>query len=171
MYLTDEDNGLGVTDVQFLAPSATPGAIFYANLIDPSPIIRTGMDELDNFYRWRKTFQRVTAVEPDWLWQESENTLYIHNPIERYSCAVQRDFPYTDTLKLPLKGSVWVRQYSLAAANYLYGGILAKYQGAIPGPVGNITLDQGKREQAQAKMDVLQAQLEAMQETTPMKQD
>lgn len=170
-YLEGEDNGLGVADVQFLAPSAQPGAIFYANLIDPTPILKTGIDDLDAFFRWRKTFQRVTGVEPDWNYVESENVLLIHNPIERYYCAAMIDWPYEDTLKLPLRGAIWVKDYALAQATYTYGEILAKYGGAVPGPVSGITLDQGKRAEATARIDKLMASLRLMQETTPLQID
>lgn len=170
-YREGEDNGLGVVDVQFMAPTAQPGAIFYANLIDPTPVLKTGVDDLDSFFRWRKTFQRVTGIEPDWHYDESENVLLIHNPIDRYYAAASIDFPYTDTLKLPHRGGVWVRDYALAASTYTLGDILARYSGAVPGPVDNLTLDQGMRQEGATRMEKLMEQLRKMQETTPLQID
>lgn len=170
-YLVGEDNGMGVVDVQFVAPTSTPGAIFYANLIDPTPILKTGVDDLDTFYRWRKTFQRVTAITPDWYFSEEENCLYIHNPIERYHATAFIDKYWTDTEKLPYRGADWVKQYAVARARYQYGEILSKFSGAIPGPVQNLTLDQTKRAEAKEAMDKLEEKLFGMQESTPLHLD
>lgn len=167
-YRENEDNGLGVTDVQFFAPTSTPGAIFYANLIDPTPIMRTGLDDLSTFYNWRKTFSRVTGITPDWYWDESENALYIHNPIERYYAACQIDFPYTTTESLPYRGGNWVKRYAIATCRYQYGDILSKYQGMIPGPSQALTLDQGKRAEATSQIQRLEEELFGMQESAPM---
>src|SRR4051812_16757653 len=83
-YLKGQDMGLGVVEVSFVEPNPVPTEIFYGNLIDPAPLFRTGVDEYDTFLRWRKTWQRVTSVMPQWLYDEDRKTLYIHNPIERF---------------------------------------------------------------------------------------
>lgn len=164
-YLEGVDVGCGVASVSFVEPNPVPTEIFYGNLINPAPLFRTGLDEYDTFLRWRKTWQRVTSIMPDWFYDEYEQCLYIHNPIERYLCGVICFFPYPNTQSLPPLGSRWVKEYALARAKYLQADIWQKFSGAIPGPVKDIQLDSGKRELAKQEIEALRQQLFAMQQS------
>ena len=166
-YLQGQDVGLGIVDVQFVEPNPVPTEIFYGNLINPAPLFRTGLDEYDSFLRWRKTWQRVTSIRPDWFYDEFERALYIHNPIERYQCGLFAYFPFDNTEELTFTGADWVKRYSLARARYLQGELWLKFSGAIPGPVKDIQLDAGKRDAAQMELDKLMEQLKGMQRLTP----
>lgn len=166
-YLEGENVGLGVVNVQFVEPNPVPTEIFYGNLINPAPLFRLGLDEYDTFLRWRKTWQRVTSVRPDWYYDESETCLYIHNPIERYQAGVFCYWPWERTETLSYTGADWVKRYSLARARHLLGETWMKFSGAIPGPGQNIQLDQARREVAQQEIDKLMEQLKGMQLHTP----
>lgn len=166
-YLEGEDVGLGVAKVDFVEPNPVPTEIFYGNLINPAPLFRLGLDEYDTFLRWRKTWQRVTSIRPDWYYDDSEQCLYIHNPIERYMAGVICYFPWERTETLSMTGSDWVKRYALAKAQLRLGEIWMKYSGAIPGPGRNIQLDNQKREAAKQEVDKLETQLKGMQLTTP----
>lgn len=166
-YLQGADVGQGVARVDFVEPNPVPTEIFYGNLINPAPLFRTGLDEYDMFLRWRKTWQRVTSIRPDWFYDEYEQALYIHNPIERYHAGVFCYFPQTDPSKLNLVGADWVKRYALARSRLLLGEVWMKFSGAIPGPLQNMQLDQQKRDKAQEEIDKLMEQLKGMQTSTP----
>lgn len=166
-YLQGVNVGLGVAKVDFVEPNPVPTEIFYGNLINPAPLFRTGLDEYDVFLRWRKTWQRVTSIKPDWFYDDMEQALYIHNPIERYQCGIFCYFPHERTEKLTYTGSDWVKRFSLAKAKLQLGELWMKFSGAIPGPGQNIQLDQQKRETAQNEVDKLMEQLKGMQLHTP----
>lgn len=140
-------------------------------MINPAPLFRTGLDEYDTFLRWRKTWSRVTSIRPDWLYDDVEHALYIHNPIERYQCGVFCYWPHTTTDGLNYTGADWVKRYALASCKYQLGELFLKFGGAIPGPMQNIQLDQQKRELAQAEIDKLMEQLKGMMLTTPFSID
>ena len=167
-YLQGYDVDQGIVDVQFVEPNPVPTEIFYGNLINPAPLFRLGLDEYDVFLRWRKTWQRVTSVKPDWWYDETEQTLYIHNPIERYQCAVFFYSSYTTTKNLPPVGALWVKQYALEKSRFLLGEVWSKYSGAIPGPIQNLQLDQNKRTMAEDRLKELMIQLKGMQKSTPV---
>ncbi len=162
-YLKDADVGFGVAEVHFVEPNPVPTEMFYGNLINPAPIFRTGLDELDGFMRWKKVWQRVTSTRPDWFYDDARNCLYIHNPIERYQCAVFTYGPYASTATLPHSGALWVKEYALEASRYLYGDTMSKFSGAIPGPVKDIQLDSQKRDKAEARLEKLREKLQGMQ--------
>lgn len=162
-YMEEVDVGYGVADVSFVEPNPVPTEIFYGNLINPAPLFRTGLDEYDTFLRWRKTWQRVTSIRPDWFYDDDARTLYIHNPIERYLCGVICYFPYSNTRSLTPVGARWVKEYALARARFIQGDLWMKFSGAIPGPVKDIQLDSSRREDAKAEMDKLKEQLKGMQ--------
>lgn len=164
----DSVGSQGVTEVNFVDNMPSPTEVFYGNLISPAPLIKTGLDEYDSFLRWRKTWQRVTSVMPDWLYDPYEKVLYIHNPIERYHAGVVSMDDFTRTEDLPSFEAKWVRDYTLARSRYLYGDILAKFSGAIPGPVKDITLDGGKRAEGEKQMESLITSLKASQHLTSM---
>jgi len=167
-YLKGEDIGDGIIDVTFVEPYPTPTEIFYGNLIDPAPILRSGLDEYDAWMRWQKTWKRVMSVTPDWYYDEADKVLYVHNPISRYQCTIFYAKTVSKTEDLDSFGSRWVKEYALQRAKYTYGEILAKFSGAIPGPVKDIQLDQSKREQAQARIDALEEQLRGAQTSSPL---
>jgi hypothetical protein len=166
-YLQGVNVGLGVARVDFVEPNPVPTEIFYGNLINPAPLFRTGMDEYDTFLRWRKTWQRVTSIRPDWFYDDMEEALYIHNPIERYQAGVFCYWPHERTEKLPAAGADWVKRYALARSRLLLGEVWMKFSGAIPGPAKDIQLDQSKREKAQEEIDKLMEQLKGMQLHSP----
>lgn len=167
-YLEGVDVGFGVVRVDFVEPNPVPTEIFYGNLINPAPLFRTGLDEYDSFLRWRKTWQRVTSIRPDWLYDEGEETLYIHNPIERYQAGVFTVWPYTRTEDLNMTGADWVKRYSVAKARYMLGELWSKFSGAVPGPAQNLQLDAQRRNEARLDLDNLMAQLKGMQLHTPV---
>jgi hypothetical protein len=162
-YMEGVDVGYGVASVSFVESVPAPTEVFYGNLISPAPIMRTGLDEYDTFMRWRKTWMRVTSVQPDWFYDDADGVLYIHNPLERYHCGVMCYFPYPNCQSLPPVGARWVKEYALAKARYLQGDIWMKFSGAIPGPVKDIQLDNSKRESAAKEMETLKNQLFGMQ--------
>lgn len=167
-YLRGTDVDQGVVDVQFVEPNPVPTEIFYGNLINPAPLFRLGLDEYDTFLRWRKTWQRVTSVRPDWYYDENDQVLYISNPIERYQAAVFFYSSYTNTKGLDAVGAQWVKEYALEKARYLLGEQWAKYSGAVPGPVQNLQLDQQKRQLANERLTELRTQLKGMARSAPI---
>ena len=170
-YLEGVDVGLGIAQVDFVERSQLPAEVFYGSMINPAPMIRTGLDEYDMFLRWRKTWQRVTSVQPDWFYEETEQVLFIHNPIERYHAGVICYWPHTDTAKLSLTGADWVKRYSLARSKLLLGETWMKFSGAIPGPAQNLQLDNQRRELAQTEIDKLMEQVKGMMLTAPIMVD
>lgn len=170
-YFIGEDLGDDVGYVSFVEPYPTPTEIFYGNLIDPAPILRTGLEDYDMFMRWRTTWQRVMSVLPDYYYDASHKVLYVHNPIARYHCTAFYYKGIRETSKLDSFGSQWVKEFALQKAKYTYGEILAKFSGAIPGPLKDLQLDQNKREQAQAQLTALTEQLKAAQVSCPVQLD
>jgi len=167
-YLRNVNLGQGPVEVSFVEPNPVPTEIFYGNLIDPAPLFRTGLDEYDIFLRWRKTWMRITSVQPQWVYDDARKVLMIHNPIERYHVGLVCYASYTSTVRLPISGAQWVKQYALETARFLYGEIMSKFQGVIPAPGQNLVLDQQKRERAQARIDKLLEQVRGMQTLTPI---
>ena len=164
-YLVGEDIGQAIITVSFVEPNPVPTEIFYGNLINPAPLFRLGLDEYDTFLRWRRVWQRVTSVMPNWHYDDLRKTLYIHNPIERYQAGIFMYTNYTDTKHLDDAGAQWVKEFSLEQARYTYGEVLAKFSGAIPGPVKDLQLDNQKRDKAQARLDKLLERLHGMQKS------
>ena len=134
-YLQGANVYMGIVQVDFVEPNPVPTEIFYGNLINPAPLFRTGLDEYDTFLRWRKVWQRVTSIQPQWFYDDGRKTLYIHNPIERYQAGIQMYAPWTDTTALDYTGAQWVKEFTLEQARFTYGEILAKYSGAVPAPL------------------------------------
>jgi len=167
-YLENVNVEQGVIDVQFVEPNPVPTEIFYGNLINPAPLFRLGLDEYDIFLRWRKTWQRVTSVRPDWFYDEVRRTLYIHNPIERYQAAVFYYGNWTDISKVPSHYAQWLKDYALEASRFLLGEVWMKFSGAIPGPLQNLQLDQAKRNLAAERLKELREQIKGMQRAAPI---
>jgi len=170
MYMKGQDIGT-VVNVDFVDTLPTPTEIFYGNLISPAPLLRTGLDEYANFLNWRRTWQRVTSVLPDWLYDDQEKVLYVHNPVERYHCGITAHQRYTDVNVLDFVGANWVRDYALARARYIYGEFLAKFGNAIPAPFKDLSLDNQKRQEANTQMKDLMEHLKAMQVPVPFYTD
>lgn len=170
-YLQNANVYQGIVQVDFVEPNPVPTEIFYGNLINPAPLFRTGLDEYDTFLRWRKVWQRVTSIQPNWYYDDARKTLYIHNPIERYQAGVFMYGPWDRTEDLDAVGSLWVKEYALESARYLYGEVLAKFSGAIPGPLQPLMLDQQKRNNAQTRIDKLREKLQNMQQLPPIQID
>lgn len=170
-YLEGVDVGQGVVQVDFVERLPTPTNIFYGNLIDPAPLMKTGMDDYDTFQRWRKTFMRVTSIQPDWHYDDMNQVLFIHNPIARWMATAWVYGNFEDTATLPAYGANWVKNYALARARYVYGEILSKFSGAIPGPVQNLQLDQQKRQEASQQIEKLITELRNAQFFTPISID
>jgi hypothetical protein len=165
-YLADtlaDPTIMAVVQVDFVDTVPAPTEIFYGNLISPAPIIRTGLDEYDMFLRWRKTWQRVTSVAAQWSFDEDRRVLMIYNPTERYHCGVICHAMHSDTSRLPLIGSTWIKEYALAKSRWQYGDLLMKYSGAIPGPIKDLQMDTSKRDRAQVEIDKLELKLKGMQ--------
>jgi hypothetical protein len=114
---------------------------------------------------------RVTSTTPQWQWDEVRKCLWIHNPIARYRASLLIYHNWPETKQLPQYGCEWVKEYSLTKARYLLGDLWMKFSGAIPGPVKDIQLDQGKREKAETRMRELENELRSAQELTPLSQD
>lgn len=167
-YLEGVDCGQGIVQIDFVEPNPVPTEIFYGNLIDPAPLFRTGLDEYDTFLRWRKVWMRVTSVQPQWRYDEARGVLYIHNPIERYHAGVICYTNWSETTTLSQTAALWVKEYALEASRYLYGEVLAKFGGAIPGPLKELKLDTAKRDKAEAKLEKMREKLQGMQTQTPI---
>lgn len=170
-YLENANVYMGIVQIDFVEPNPVPTEIFYGNLINPAPLFRTGLDEYDTFLRWRKVWSRVTSIKPDWYYDDARKILFIHNPIERYQAGVFMYGPWNRTEELDLTGSIWVKEYALESARYTYGEFLAKYSGAIPGPLQPLILDQQKRTNAQTRIDKLREKLQNMQLFPPIQID
>lgn len=170
-YMKDIDVDQGIADVQFVEPNPVPTEIFYGNLINPAPLFRVGLDEYDTFLRWRKVWQRVTSVRPDWYYDDGTQQLFIHNPIERYQAGVFIYSTFTRTEGLTATGALWVKEYALEESRYQLGDLWMKYSGAIPGPLQNLQLDQNKRQEATNRMKELRDQLKGMQRSAPISID
>lgn len=170
-YLRGVDVGLGIIQVDFVESRPAPTEMFYGNLISPAPLLTRGIDDYDSFLRWRKTWLRVTSVQPDWVYDENERVLCIHNPIERYTGGVQMYFPYTFTQALDTFGAIWVKDYATAKARYIQGEIFAKFSGAIPGPAKDLALDPAKRDEANKQLEELRNKLIGAQQLTPISID
>jgi len=98
-------------------------------------------------------------------------TLYIHNPIERYHAGVTAFENFNRTQDLPPFEAKWCRDFALARSRYLYGDILNKFSGAIPGPVKDLTLDTGKRGEGEKQMTELLTTLKNAQYLTAITAD
>lgn len=170
-YLNGVDVGQGIAMVEFVQKVPVPQQLFWGNLIGVNPIPFSGLDELDSFTRWIKTWTRVTSTKPDWQYDYRRKVLYIHNPVPYYYCAVTWYANYEKTEQLDQFGANWVRDYSFQLSRHSYAEILQKFSGAIPGPVANLQLDGGKREAAKQEIDRLLAHLQQAQDFPPINID
>jgi len=162
-----QDFGFGIWHVSFIEPDPKPSAIFYANLLDVAPIKTGRFGDYDIFLRWRKTFMKVTSVEPEWMWDQNAQTLWIYNPIEAYKASMWWYLPKT-LAQVDLVHERWVKDYLLARCKYLLGLNRSKFQGAIPGPARDITTDGNDlKSEGRDEMKRLEDQLFSMQAETP----
>jgi len=168
-YLKGVDMGQGPIQIDFVQPNPVPAELFWGNLIDPAPLLRNGLDELDSFMRWMKVWMRVTSIQPNWQYDQGNQQLLIWNPLDRYQAGLQYYQPYTDTRMLDrTMGAMWVKDYAFQKSRLQLAEILFKYSGAIPGPLQNLQLDNQKRDKAEAKLKELEDKLFAAQITTPI---
>lgn len=170
-YLRGVDLGTGPASVSFVQTTPLPQDIFWGNLVGVAPMMMNGMGEYDMFLRWQKTWARVTSVQPDWAYDEIEKVLYIHNPIDRWQCGVVAYVQYTNVNALDPFGADWVKQYAFQKARHAYAEIMAKFSGAIPGPVKDLQLDQQKRAEATTKITELENKLFNAQISMPISTD
>lgn len=170
-YLRGVDLGQGPVTVTFVQRLPVPVQLYWGNLIGPIPINFSGMDELDMFMRWQKTWLRVTSAQPDWQYDEMNKVLMIHNPIDFWYCGILCYVNWDKTESLDLFGANWVRDYAFQMARHNYAELLMKYSGAVPGPVKDLQLDQGKRAEAKEQMEKLMLDLKAAQEMSPVSID
>jgi hypothetical protein len=133
---------------------------FTASLVGVAPLLNMEGQDFDMFLTWRKTFQRVTGIEPKWLWEEDEQMLRIYNPVHNSVAGVlvmcSRDF---DHVRLLHKD--WLRRAALANAKEQLGIHRGKFGGALPGPGGtSLTLDATKMiDDARAELEKLNEEL------------
>jgi hypothetical protein len=167
-YLVGVDMGQGPIRVDFVQPNPVPAELFWGNLIDPAPLLRNGLDELDSFLRWMKVWMRVTSIQPNWTYDFANKQLLIWNPLDRYQAGLQWYQPYSDTKGLDQFGAKWVKDYAFQKARHQYAEILSKYSGAIPGPLQNLQFDQQRRDKAEAKLKELEEHLQAAQIFAPL---
>jgi len=159
--------GYGIFNVEFIAPDPKPSAIFYANLLDVAPLRVNRFSDYDVFLRWRKTFMRVTSVEPDWFYDDKDKILWIYNPLTEYSAGYFWYLPRT-LAEVHLSHEDWVMEYTLARSKYILGVNRSKFKGAIPGPGKEITTDgEDLKSEAKEKMQELEASLLSMQHDAP----
>ena len=170
-YLVGVDMGQGPIQVDFVQPNPVPAELFWGNLIDPAPLMRNGLDELDSFLRWVKVWMRVTSIQPNWTYDQGNKQLLIWNALDRYQAGLQWYQPYTDTKNLDQFGAMWVKDYAFQKSRMMYAEFLSKYSGAIPGPLQSLQLDSQKRDKAEAKMKELEEKLQAAQVSTPISID
>jgi len=157
------DLGFGVVHVDFVEPDPKPSSIFYASLLDVAPIRTVQFTDYDLFLRWRKTFMKVTSVEPEWLWDEQLRVLWIYNPISDYKATMYYYLPHT-LETVPLVHERWFKDYLLGRSKYMLGLNRSKFQGAVPGPSKDINTDgqelksEGKEEMERYREEIFSMQ-------------
>lgn len=168
VYPINHDTGYGIFDVSFVQPDPQPSAIFYANLLDVAPIKVSTMESYDIFLRWRRTFMRVTSVEPNWEWDNLNKLLMVYSPIEQTKACYFWFMPRTIE-QIPMQHLNWFKKYSLAKAKDALGKARSKFQGLLPGPARDLNLN-GDALQNEAKEEItaLEAQLLSIQSDAPI---
>lgn len=170
-YLSELKPVYGVVQVWFVNPYPLPSNLYWGNLISPGPLTGVGIDEYDSYMRWLKTWLRVTSSQPDWMWDDARQLLYIHNPMEMYQAGVLAMDAWDKTEDLDGFGAMWVKDYAFQLARLQLAEILSKFSGAIPGPVKDLQLDQAKRDKAEAKITEMEAKLFGAQWSVPVHTD
>lgn len=158
----------GVWRVEFVYPSLVVSP-FMSSLVGVSPVINLEGQDFNMFLHWRKTFQRVTGIEPKWMWDEEENMLRIHNPVHN---AIAGVFMYAprDFTKIKLVHKDWVRRASLNRAKEKLGLVRRKFGDSLPGPTGTggLQLDGDKLvQEASAEWKDLSEELFRFQSKVP----
>jgi hypothetical protein len=127
-----------VCRVDFVYPSLVVSP-FMASLVGVSPMLNLEGRDFDMFQTWRKTFQRITSITPQWLWDEEGKVLRIYNPVQNSVAGVFMFAPRSfDQVRLVHKD--WLRRASLAHTKKQLGEIRRKFSGKLPGP-GGATVD------------------------------
>jgi len=167
VYKIDHDVGFGIFDVHFVQPDPQPSAIFYANLLDVAPIKVSTMESYDIFLRWRKTFMRVTSVEPNWEWEPTSQSLMVYSPIEQTKACYFWFAPRTVN-QIPMQHVNWFRRYATAKAKNTLGKARSKFQGLLPGPARDINLNgDALQQESNEEILALEAQLLSFQSDPP----
>lgn len=166
-YKIDHDLGYGIHNVEFVQPDPQPSALFYANLLDVAPIKPATMESYDVFLRWRKTFMRITSVKCNWQWDELNQALMIDCPIERTRACYFYHMP-RQISQIPLQFIPWFQNYCVAQGKLQLGEIRSKFQGALPGPARDLTMNgDSLKQEALTEIEKLEAQLLSMQGDRP----
>jgi hypothetical protein len=166
-YKIDHDIGYGIFNVEFVQPDPQPSALFYANLLDVAPIKPATMESYDIFLRWRKSFMRITSVKCSYQWDEINQTLMIDCPIERTRACYMWHQP-REIRHIPMQFIPWFNDYCVAKAKLTLGQIRSKFQGQLPGPARDLTLNGDTlKQEAQEEILRLEAQLLNMQGDRP----
>lgn len=161
--MSAQDLGFGIHHVSFIEPDPRPSAIFYANLLDVAPIRTSRFQDYDVFLRWRKTFMKVTSVQPEWYWDQNAKLLWVYNPIEFYKASMFWYLPRA-LENVELAHERWVEKYILARCKYMLGINRSKFQGAIPGPSKDITTDgNNMKDEGKEEIKALEEELLSMQ--------
>jgi hypothetical protein len=152
-YPLDHDCGYGVFDVQFITDDVRPASVFYMGLLgDQVPLNSVMLADYDTFLRYRKTMMRATSVEPKWDWIEEDNTLLVYAPVFNLRAAYYWHMP-RKLSQVRLEHQRWIRDYSLASSKLQLGKTRSKFQGVLPGPAQNLTLN-GDSLQAEAREEL-----------------
>lgn len=129
-----EETIYSVWRVDFVYPSLVVSP-FMASLVGVAPVLNLEGQDFDMFLTWRKTFQRVTGIEPKWMWDAENKVLRIYNAVHNSIAGVFMYAPRSfDQIKLVHKD--WIRRASVAYAKEILGENRSKFKGTLPGPGG-----------------------------------
>ena len=131
-----------------------------ASLVGVAPVLNMEGRDFNSFITWRKTFQRITGIEPKWLWDEANQELRIHQPVQNSVAGVFAYCPRSfDQVRLVHKD--WIKRASLAHVKQQLGEVRRKFSGNIPGPGGKDLQLNGDKlvEEAKAELEKLNEEL------------
>ena len=149
--------------VDFVYPSLVVSP-FMSSLVGVAPVMNLEGRDFDSFLTWRKTFQRITGIEPKWLWDEPNQEIRIHQPIQNCIAGVFAYCPRNfEDIRLVHKD--WIKRASLAHVKQQLGEIRRKFSGNIPGPGGKDLQLNGDKlvDEAKAELEKLQEELMGFQ--------
>jgi hypothetical protein len=153
MYPLKHDAGYGVFDMEFITDDVRPASVFYMGLLgDQVPLNSVMLADYDTFLRYRKTMMRATSVLPQWDYLETENALMIYAPVFNLQACYFWHMP-RKLSQVRLEHQRWIRNYSLAQSKLQLGKTRSKFQGVLPGPAQNLTLN-GEALQAEAREEI-----------------
>lgn len=131
----------GVIKVEFLEPlnAFGMGATGYGltqnltGVVTP-PILSAGgvgLGDIQQFITWRKSFQRVTSRQPNWVFMDETNEIVIYNPVNYIACALMTVPRRFENIRLQHK--MWVANTALARAKISLGEVRSKFELSGPG--------------------------------------